>query len=98
MDHHNPGLTTTTYGENDVSATEQLSDIGIIDRDYEPTKTKTQRPDPTPEVIADRCAAIRMGWSPEEEQRRLRCDWRTTGRIEAMTVSVTTAREDHADE
>ena len=72
-----------------------------LEVETEPTTTKkrgSKRPDPTPAEIAERCAAIRMGWSPEEEQRRRRCDWRTSGRIEVMTVSVTTAREDHADE
>ena len=33
-------------------------------------------PDPSPEEIAERCAAIQAEWTPEERMRRLRCDLR----------------------
>ena len=35
-----------------------------------------QQPDPSPEEIAERCAAIQAEWTPEERMKRLRCDLR----------------------
>jgi hypothetical protein len=34
-------------------------------------RTRPPAADPTPEEIAERCAAVRLGWSAEEEARRL---------------------------
>lgn len=32
--------------------------------------------EPSPEEIRQACLKIQRGWSDEERQRRLRCDWR----------------------
>ena len=34
---------------------------------------------PTPEEIAERCAAIQATWTPAERMRRMRHDWRPLG-------------------
>ena len=46
--------------------------------------------DPTPSEIAQHCAEIQRGWTPDERRKRLRADWRpmvkaADDRLETMT-------------
>lgn len=55
---------------------------GARDREGKRHRRRPRAPDPRPpslREIARRCKVIRSEWSAEEEQRRLRCDWRTEG-------------------
>lgn len=42
------------------------------------TSANTMQPNnPTPEQIKAACLEIQAGWTDQERQRRLRCDWRS---------------------
>jgi hypothetical protein len=55
--------------------------------------------DPTPEEIAQRCAEIQAGWSPEERMKRLRSDLRPHyTRCDGVTEPMTAANYDRHHE
>jgi hypothetical protein len=42
------------------------------------TDRGNRKEDPTPEVIAAECLLFQATWTPEEKNKRLRVDWRST--------------------